>query len=123
MTIPEVQLNITCEGLDPEERTVSLGEHVIGRGIDAEIRIETPLISRAHCRLTVKERECIIEDLGSSNGTFVGGEKIAGAKVLRPGEKIQLGPATVEIRAMPGPAPSSLSLGSKRDALRKLLPP
>ena len=123
MTIPEVQLTITCEGLDPEVRTVSLGEHIIGRGADAEISIATPLISRAHAKLTVKERECIVEDLGSSNGTYVGGERITGAKVLRPEETIQLGPATLEIRRAPVQVSPGLSLGAKRDALRKLLPP
>ncbi len=123
MIIPEIQLSITCEGLDPEVRTVSLGEHVIGRGVDAEIRIETPLISRAHAKLTVQERECIVEDLGSSNGTFVGGEKISAATVLRPGQKIQLGPATLEVNRATVPVGPDISLGSKRDALRKLLPP
>ncbi len=123
MTIAEVQLTITCDGLDPEVRTVSLGEHIIGRGGDAEISIATPLISRAHAKLTVNERECIVEDLGSSNGTYVGGERITGAKVLRAEERIHLGPATLEIRLMPGSASPALSLGSKREALRKLLPP
>ncbi|MDR3406194.1 MAG: serine/threonine-protein kinase [Chthoniobacter sp.] len=124
MSLPEAYLTILRQDADTEVRAFLPGAYVIGRGVEADIRIETPLISRAHARLTIKERECLIEDLGSSNGTFINGERIGAVTVLRPEERIMLGPSvTLEIRQMPGPAPAALSLGSRRDALQKLLPP
>jgi len=126
MSLPETHLTIQRPDAATEVRSFLPGEYVIGRAPEADIRIETPLISRAHARLTIKERECLIEDLGSSNGTFINGERIGAVTVLRPGQRITLGPSvTLEIRqtASQGPAMDALSLGSRRDALRKLLPP
>lgn len=124
MSLPETHLTIRRKDAETEVRSFLPGAYVIGRGVEADIRIETPLISRAHARLTIKDRECLIEDLGSSNGTFIEGERIAAATVLRPEESVTLGPhVTLQIRQLPGPAEASLSLGSRRDALHKLLPP
>ncbi len=60
MSLPETHLTIHREDADTEVRKYLPGEYVIGRGTEADIRIETPLISRAHARLTIRERECII---------------------------------------------------------------
>jgi serine/threonine protein kinase len=123
MTLAATTLTILRKDADAETRTCLPGDYVIGRGVEADIRIETPLISRAHARLTVRERECLIEDLGSSNGTFINGERIGGVTVLRPDERIMLGPSvTLEIRQLPGPAPA-VSIATRHAALVKLLPP
>jgi serine/threonine protein kinase len=123
MSLPATTLTILRQDADAETRSCLPGDYVIGRGVEADIRIETPLISRAHARLIIRERECLIEDLGSSNGTFVNGERIGTVTVLRPEERIMLGPSvTLEIRQLPGPAPA-LSVASRRTALVKLLPP
>jgi serine/threonine protein kinase len=125
MSLAETNLTILRPDGPTETRSFLPGTYVIGRSPDSDIYIETPLISRAHARLTIKERECIIEDLGSSNGTFVGGEKISAVTVLRPEEKILLGPVTLEIRRAFNEALVSppVSLEARREALRKLLPP
>jgi serine/threonine protein kinase len=123
MSLPETLLTILRQDAETEVRSFLPGAYVIGRGAEADIRIETPLISRAHARLTIQDLECLIEDLGSSNGTFVDGERIGAVTVLRPDERVMLGPSvTLEFRHLPGPAPA-LSLSSRRDALRKHLPP
>lgn len=124
MSLPETHLTIQLPDAGAEVRAYHPGAYVIGRGAEADIRIETPLISRAHARLTIQERECLIEDLGSSNGTFIDGERIAAVTVLRPDESVMLGPSvTLQIRQLQSRAEASLSLGSRRDALRTLLPP
>ncbi len=124
MSPPQAHLTILRKDAETEVRSFLPGAYVIGRGPEADIRIETPLISRAHARLTIHERECLIEDLGSSNGTFVDGERIAAVTVLRAEESVMLGPSvTLQIRQLPGPAGTQPSLGSRHDALRKLLPP
>lgn len=69
---------------------------VIGRGAECHLKIASTQVSRKHCRITVTDNEVLIEDLTSSNGTFVNQEKIPSGKpiVVSPGAKLQVGPAT-----------------------------
>ena len=69
---------------------------VIGRGADADVRIvkEGMLMSRKHCRLFLEDGEAYVEDLQSSNGTFVNGKRIARQR-LQDGDKIHLGDTTI----------------------------
>ncbi|HEY6138884.1 MAG TPA: FHA domain-containing protein [Thermoanaerobaculia bacterium] len=53
------------------------GEHVLGRAQDVRIALTDPTVSRHHARLIVKDDGVQIEDLGSKNGTFVDGCRIA----------------------------------------------
>ena len=70
-------------------------ETIIGREEDAQIVINNPAVSRHHVRLTYQAGHYIIEDLGSANGTFVNGQRLAGSQALNPGDRIGLGEATV----------------------------
>jgi len=66
----------------------------IGRGRDADIRIQGDGISRQHARIRVGIEDVQFEDLGSTNGSFVNGER-ASRCPLQDGDKIQLGSATI----------------------------
>ena len=63
----------------------------IGRDINNEIVINDAEVSRQHCRFQLFGGGYTIEDLGSTNGTWVNEERIAGTHQLRPGEVIRLG--------------------------------
>jgi len=67
---------------------------VIGRDPMADIMIDDSAVSRRHVKLTLHGDACIVEDLGSANGTFVGGSRITRMEVTN-GERIQLGPRVV----------------------------
>lgn len=68
---------------------------VIGRGLDADIRLEDEGVSRRHARVVAShDGDPVIEDLGSSNGTFVNGQAIE-RQVLRDGDKIQIGSVSI----------------------------
>lgn len=103
-----------------ESRSFLPGAYIIGRSPESDIHIETPLISRSHARLTINERDCVIEDLGSSNGTFVAGEKINAVTVLKPDSRVKLGPVTIEINRLTPATPVSIEV--RREVLRKVLP-
>lgn len=75
--------------------TLTEGAMVIGRGADAAIRIESGGVSRHHARILVNGGEARVEDLGSKNGTFVKGERIASGCLLQDGDEIRVGPVAV----------------------------
>lgn len=63
----------------------------LGRDITNDIVINDPEVSRHHLRLTRGAGGFTVEDLGSTNGTFVNGQRLTGARPLRPGDMIGLG--------------------------------
>jgi pSer/pThr/pTyr-binding forkhead associated (FHA) protein len=62
----------------------------IGRGDDVDLKLPDTGISRTHARITPEGVSAVIEDLGSSNGTFVNGRLVTEAEV-RAGDVIHLG--------------------------------
>ena len=74
------------------------GESILGRDPDASVWFDYPGVSRRHARLTVTPDAVVVEDLGSTNGTRVRGERINGPTALRDGDEIQLGPVRLTLR-------------------------
>ena len=68
---------------------------VIGRAPEAALQIDSGGVSRLHARITVRGGEVRVEDLGSKNGTFVGGEPVSGARVLADGDEPRIGPVSL----------------------------
>jgi len=64
---------------------------VIGRDPQSDLPLEYPMISWRHARLTREAGGILVEDLGSRNGTFVGGVRISGKVLAKPGQEIGLG--------------------------------
>jgi PAS domain S-box-containing protein len=72
------------------------GEHVIGRGSEASIRIDDHGVSRRHARiLRTPEGACRVTDLHSTNGTYLNGLAISSEVELREGDRLQIGTGTV----------------------------
>ncbi len=69
-------------------------ECTIGRSHRASIKIEDDSISRVHCRFALEGDEVTVEDLGSSNGTYVNGARVERA-VLHDGDKIRVGEVSI----------------------------
>lgn len=67
------------------------GELTIGRDINNQIIINDAEISRRHTRLVLQGDSYMIEDLGSTNGTFVSGQRLSGPRLLHPSDTIRLG--------------------------------
>jgi ABC-type multidrug transport system ATPase subunit/pSer/pThr/pTyr-binding forkhead associated (FHA) protein len=66
----------------------------IGRHPQSNVTLDHPAVSRTHARIAPRDGGYVIEDAGSSNGTFVNGERIAPGdpRPLRPGDVIRVGP-------------------------------
>ncbi len=81
-------------------------ELLIGRLVEGAGRLaDDDEISRTHARVSLDEDgHCTIEDLGSTNGTFVNGMRISGERGLTEGDTIELGSTTIVVRDLPQPA-------------------
>jgi diguanylate cyclase (GGDEF)-like protein len=88
-------LTVITGGSSGKQFKVTKGVAVIGRAPNAELRVEDDGISRTHARIRAETNRAWVEDMGSRNGTFVNGAKIATPFELRDGDKIQVGRSTV----------------------------
>jgi DNA-binding winged helix-turn-helix (wHTH) protein len=84
-------------------------ETILGRRIP--ILAADPAISRDHARIVVDGQRVFIEDLGSKNGTFVGGRRIESSTELVDGDVISIGSARIAFRAGAQPE-STMTLAS-----------
>ncbi len=67
------------------------GDIVFGRGESAEIRLQDPFASSRHARVYEQGRILVIEDLGSTNGTYLNEELLDGPRPLHPGDRVRIG--------------------------------
>lgn len=80
------------------------GANILGRDPEARVVIDAPDVSRHHAQIVVRGEEATIEDLGSKNGTFVGGARIEEPTPIRDGDVITLAHARMVLRKMRPPA-------------------
>jgi pSer/pThr/pTyr-binding forkhead associated (FHA) protein len=90
-------LMVQADGQKP--RSVRLdGSTTIGRGVECELRLEDTFVSQQHARIFDRSGDWYVEDLGSTNGTFVNEQKLVAPAMLTPGDKIRVGTTVVELR-------------------------
>lgn len=87
-------LEIYCPGIEPT--AVDLDEHetIVGRTSECRIQLQLPNVSRLHARITYRNDEYLIEDLGSTNGTFVNSVRIQRC-ILRNNDQILIGDSKI----------------------------
>jgi hypothetical protein len=95
---------------------VPAGSNLLGRGQDCGLRIDDPRLSRHHARLLHDGSTLVIEDLGSTNGVLVNGERIHAKKTLLNGDTVVCGPCvfTVTIDPTQKASASELMPGTDR---------
>jgi predicted component of type VI protein secretion system len=89
---PQSYMLIMRTGPNPGKSfELAKNELYIGRDINNDIVINDSEISRKHARLILQAGGYVLEDLGSTNGSFVNGQRLMGPHVLRPGELVMFG--------------------------------
>jgi pSer/pThr/pTyr-binding forkhead associated (FHA) protein len=90
---------VIVEGANAGE-TIQLDEAplLIGRGSDAAIRLDDDYVSTRHARIASSGDQWFVEDLGSTNGTYIGSHRLAQPTTLQLGTKIRIGKTTLELR-------------------------
>jgi pSer/pThr/pTyr-binding forkhead associated (FHA) protein len=72
-------------------------EIIIGRSSDLDMVLVEDMVSRRHAKITTTDADIYIQDMGSTNGTFVNGEKIAGRARLTEGDRILVGTSIIKV--------------------------
>ena len=123
MHVPQTEIVLRHAGVELVRVMLSPGEYVIGRAHDADICVETPVLSRQHARLTIHHDHLLLEDLASSNGTFVNEQPIVEATRLFPNQSIRLGPdIALEVRHHRTAAAPGVSLAPGQAAIARHRP-
>ncbi len=71
---------------------------LIGRGPDAGIRLDDDYVSTRHARIGRSEDTWYVEDLGSTNGTYIGTHRLTQATAIQLGSKVRVGKTTLELK-------------------------
>ena len=77
-------------------RVMSGTPRTVGRGPRADFVVDAALLSRVHCRLSATDAELMVEDLGSTNGTFVNDQRVSKSP-LRVGDRLRLGRLELDV--------------------------
>lgn len=113
----DINLSLVRDGGVANTVTMRRPRLVIGRKPECEIRIPVPDVSREHCELRVEGDRLMVKDLGSSNGTYVDGQRVQEAQ-LNAGAVLTVGPATFVVQIDGQPAAIDAAEALRRGATK-----
>ena len=93
----------------------------LGRGSRNDIDLEDRSVSREHAELVVEEGRIQVQDLGSSNGTWVNGIRVSGLKDLRAGDELRFGSRRFQLLSSEGASPVTNSVDTNPEMTLSLL--
>jgi len=93
---------------------------LVGRGPECDLEIDSNLLSRHHARLFLEGHQLKVEDLGSSNGTFINGERIEKA-TAKPGDEIRFDKKAFIVVGPSGPKTEECVVDASHTILRSAL--
>lgn len=96
------------------EFTLDRDELSLGRDVNNDLVINDPEVSRKHARLTKQGESYVFEDLGSTNGTFILGERLSKPALLVPNSKITIGERVQLSYVVEGADPSETVVAPRR---------
>ena len=90
---------LVTEGSNAGERVdLERAPILIGRGADAAIRLDDDYVSTRHARIAASGDQWFVEDLGSTNGTYVGTVRITQPTTITLGTQVRIGKTILELR-------------------------
>ena len=80
-------------------RLATDSQRTLGRANRSDFILDAALVSRVHCRLLTDARgDLSVEDLDSTNGTFVNDQRVSGRAPLSPGDRLRVGRVELSVR-------------------------
>jgi pSer/pThr/pTyr-binding forkhead associated (FHA) protein len=107
---------------------ITVAEFLIGRDPECQLRPASPQVSKKHCAVVVREGKVYVRDFGSTNGTFINDEQVAGDLEVKTGDRFRAGPLAFEIKieltgaksaVKPAAAPAKVAATSAAGAAEK----
>ncbi|MCU0310764.1 MAG: FHA domain-containing protein [Acidimicrobiales bacterium] len=90
---------VVVEPADQRGRAYPLGnEASIGRAAGCQITVDDTFVSQIHARVFARDGQWMVEDLGSTNGTWMNRQKVAGPVAVNRGDRVQVGNTVLELR-------------------------
>ena len=90
---------VVTEGSNVGERAeLDQAPILIGRGTDAAIRLDDDYVSTRHARIAASGDQWFVEDLGSTNGTYIGSVRITQPTTVTLGTQVRIGKTILELR-------------------------
>ncbi len=92
------QVVVTAGGNSGATADLDRAPILIGRGTDAAIRLDDDYVSTRHARIAASGDQWYVEDLGSTNGTYIGSVRITQPTTITLGTQVRIGKTIVELR-------------------------
>ncbi len=112
---------IQSGALSDQSLELSIGTHSIGRNIDNQIIFDDPSVSDKHALLNALSAELWIQDLDSTNGTYVNAQKITTPVRLYPGDTLQIGGSILVIIQARDPSTKAIT-PKARESIQTVIP-
>ena len=113
-----VKLKVLRGASAGKEIPVSATKFYIGRSEECQLRANSDAISRRHCLIAVTDQGVTIRDLGSRNGTYVNGVKIAAETRIQMGDQLRVGPLEFLVSQLAAPKAASKSPGRPQSSTK-----
>jgi len=95
---PQPQL-VVVEPADQRGRSYPLGnELTVGRAAGCQVTVDDTFVSQLHARVFLRDGRYLVEDLGSTNGTYLNRQKVSGPMVMQAGDRLHVGNTVLELR-------------------------
>ena len=83
---------------DQQGRTYPLADELtVGRASGCQVTLDDTYVSQIHARVFARDGQIYVEDLGSTNGTYLNRRKVAGPMLVSPGDRVQVGSTVMEL--------------------------
>lgn len=113
----KLSLVVTSGKPEGKEIPIRLSQFVIGRDPECHLRPASPLISKRHCALIVRDEKVYLRDFNSTNGTIVNKQPLRGEIELKNGDEFAVGPLTFSVKLQPGAMDTPTPLPATTSAL------
>jgi pSer/pThr/pTyr-binding forkhead associated (FHA) protein len=114
MKLSLVVLNGKPEG---KEIPIRLSQFLIGRDADCHLRPASPLISKRHCAILLRDEKAFIRDFGSTNGTILNQAPLQGEAELNDGDMLKVGPLAFQVKITVAAPPKTPVQDPARDTV------
>jgi hypothetical protein len=89
---------VVIEPAELEGTRHDLGDEVtVGRAAGCTVTLDDHYVSQVHARFSRRDGDVFVEDLGSTNGTYVNGEKLTGSALVKRGDQVRIGSTVLEV--------------------------